>query len=1739
MASLYREIARDAFSQVRNRKYCIDPGVFKKVWADPGLEELTTSGEESLDFTGAAALEVSVRVAEIIVGNPRPSGPSWFQEMRDRIYNTMVRRIFDDIPGPFVEEKLEETILCVFTEIYPFFFRRRQASGGSEWVSRYRFEPVGGKYLETSRIRDEYKSFLRAFSDDRILEAMMLSQEWKGFTTLDHVLGVHMIAVEVGKQLHDLGIPIDLPLLSGAAAGHDIGKFGCRGEELKRVPYLHYYYTKVWYDRHALPRLSHVATNHSTWDLEMVRMPIESLLLIYADFRVKIYKFPDGASRMHIFTPSDSFEVIKSMLDNLDEAKLRRYRGVFQLLGDLQDLLEVLGVETNPHCEKSQGSEESTTTSDIASAAVSFRSACRPLDLVSGAVNGDIFGFLGPAEVSPAAHLLATVQNIHMMNFIKDVSSLNRVFEEARLQKNWRDFRAYLRALEIYHPYFTIEQKEATVEFLMEQLHHEEDDVRYYAAELTGIVISNMEERFLKELPARTHVNRRDHATGPMRKILSLLDVPVLHSEDQRVLYEQIVYMVPVILGNLFFNVNDEEKLRIFKTSLLYKWESTAENPVARCYLMESLKTTVEWFDSVELEEMFRDAAGVMVPGLYAKAAGPIEISLRISALTLVAAIARKLKDIPAGWTVGPSLMKAFFDNFDNLTDAEIYLCRVLCNTAPGFLPAAEEIPDKALKKGRKSGKALAAMIEKKWNSLRDERLQEIYLQDFKTNIPWFRKRINCNLLLAIVRETSKGVRGGPLAMEVAGHCCNLLKVSLVEGTRFSAGMVLLETLAFLSDHQKNEIAIELLRSLEQDLEGFTQYMPRFLAKIIMSLPEMEFNEVIEDMELRLQKGYGTLKELFLQTVGFMFPHLDLAGQRRGEVLNRLLKLTTGCLIDTHPGTRKMAYNILGRRLFGSVNVSDADKNEAFKVWAKKIMSLLSHRPGDRVHFFHLASFYNYMYRFLLKWQLDNGPIIPEIPSKVFFHPGTFDPFSAGHEELTRIAASRGGEVFIQIDEFSWSKRTLPRNIRKTIVRMAMAEDSNVYLLPFEPPLNIASKADVEKLGACFPGREIWVLAGADVILNASAYAEGTASGIRDFNHLVFSRDPLACGLAGELDELFQTDGRKKTFHQISRLRKAFKSMKGTMEFVTLPENLSSISSTIIRRYLDSRIPISGLVSPRAEEFIKKFGLYLKEPSEKGSPGRLKRAYTVKDIDEVTVQDIEDMTDLYMDSFRYHVTRRLESRDEARESILSMLRRVNARVIFMENSLQGNERIAYLIYHEVPTDRIFSFVGNVEVAKYIRDNSSGNVVFSRLIVTKSHYAADNLIQDIKRFAVRKWVEDGYFYAFTWVNLTLKSRNRDDKVREDRLRETNGRLGYRLIAPRSTIEIGGGSYEIGYLFIDLRKPVLFIQDLEEKIKPPFNRIRSILDSIHENRKTFIDQLKELYPGNVILPITNRDLIQRISELVIARFVAPELEGIPRLPGRRHLARPMFVSCNRILGRDLIPGVVNKALHIEWVVNRFGQHSGYRNSPHFAPVSEQIAVIKAFGRPVILGDLVGYSHERLQFVSTMARKAGIEIMSVVAAIMSGEVKDQLEATGMKTDCAIYIPRVRAIFNESLYYPFVNGEPLLDTFEGQDYMYGQIYESLNPIYPYRRPEDLEGFDYAKFVTFSMNCIASSLNFFRVVEKEYLADQRKELVLRDIHQVIDSPRIPLGNILTAGLLDQSIANLVSRDLEHIMRLL
>ena len=184
--------------------------------------------------------------------------------------------------------------------------------------------PLQEKEVADSRVKGQYYRFLRQVQSDHIPALLTLGRELMPFDPASHTVGVHNVALHIGILARQAGLDVDLPLVRAAAFGHDIGKFGCRGEDARRIPYLHYYYTWQWFRTHEMEEIGYISANHSTWDLEFENLPVESLLLIYADFRVRGVNDPDtGRETMAIYSLTEAYEAVFSKLYDMTPEKKR------------------------------------------------------------------------------------------------------------------------------------------------------------------------------------------------------------------------------------------------------------------------------------------------------------------------------------------------------------------------------------------------------------------------------------------------------------------------------------------------------------------------------------------------------------------------------------------------------------------------------------------------------------------------------------------------------------------------------------------------------------------------------------------------------------------------------------------------------------------------------------------------------------------------------------------------------------------------------------------------------------------------------------------------------------------------------------------------------------------------------------------------------------------------------------------------------------------------------------------------------------------------------------------------------------------------------------------------------------------------------------------------------------------------------------------------------------------------
>ena len=324
--------------------------------------------------------------------------------------------------------------------------------------------------LAGSPCASSYQRFLRLWRREFVYELMRLGLEATPYRTLEHIAGVHHLAVTAARALRKSGVAVDVALVSGAAAGHDLGKFGCRPGE--RVPYLHYFYTDQWFRRRRMTDIGHVAANHSVWDLEPDYLSVEALLLIYADFRVKQLHDAQGREITRISTLAQAFQVILDKLDDVDGEKQKRYTRVYARLEDFEQFVVSCGVDvtmsggdTPPLPEK----HTSLMTDDEALRALTLR---------------------------------CVGHNMELMHRLTDQRSFARLLEEARGETDWRRLRAYLAVMESYSLYLHIPQKVQTLTFLYELLMHREGDIRRQAAALLGEIIAGFHAGYAKERPA-------------------------------------------------------------------------------------------------------------------------------------------------------------------------------------------------------------------------------------------------------------------------------------------------------------------------------------------------------------------------------------------------------------------------------------------------------------------------------------------------------------------------------------------------------------------------------------------------------------------------------------------------------------------------------------------------------------------------------------------------------------------------------------------------------------------------------------------------------------------------------------------------------------------------------------------------------------------------------------------------------------------------------------------------------------------------------------------------------------------------------------------------------------------------------------------------------------------------------------------------------------------------------------
>ncbi|MDD5564003.1 MAG: HD domain-containing protein [Thermoanaerobaculaceae bacterium] len=1073
-------------------------------------------------------LDTALRMALDLAGEPCGEGD--VEKWHEPLLFEAKRRLYPETfpaPSPAVA-----TVAGFFVPLAKAVLAEQERRGEGI-VARLPFRPLDDDEIARWPSGEEYRRMLRHIEDDWVLVCLAMVQAWQGFSTYEHVLGVAGLSLWIGRQLARV-VPVDLPLLHGAAVGHDIGKFGCVGDEVRRIPRLHYYYTHTWYQDRGLLSIGHIATTHSVWDLELVRLPVETLLLIYADFRVKESSGPGEG--MGIISLAESFATIRDKLENLDREKIRRYRGVYRKLRDLEEYLQFLGVELNP-----PGFDCPTPA----------RPSCpKELDIVAvlaGRERPDAVALATGRNVATIRRLLVTAHNLGVMERLRDLPALRALLEEARSFESWRDLRTYLTILGEYAPALSREQKALAFDFFMALLGHRDDDIRYHAANGVGDLLAGREDFWRKDLPDGIVLRPERVMLDELGRVLALLDLAKAESEDDMAATERVLYAVPIVLRRLLRRAEPDLRRQAWeRIKASFEGRLGDQRPLVGLYVCEALEVCLEHVSAPDR------------PGLAAFATAWCEhpvAATRLMAWRLLLALARDAEGRPEALADLAGRVETLAERVGGkYSVAELFLLQELADACA--LPQVAELSRKLRLEGR-------------------DPVREVFLRNLKSRVDWVEKKVNCNYLIsaANARHAENRDPGSYFANEVASHFANLLKVSRVEGTRFHAGRCLLELLPLLTVPQRNDLMVELLRSLELDLEAVTRYIPRFLAAVLASLPDQEFFEGLEDVEVNVRRGSEALQRLLLQTVGWLLLSLQ-AGRLKGEVLHRLAGMLLGSLAESRSSTAVEGFAQIAMVLERLAERRDDGRLRAFLLLAsKKFLALITHRPGDRVRYFLVGSALNHLDRAIAT--LHPALRFPEHPT-VAFIPGTYDPFTSAHQAVVVKALESASEAVVQMDDYSWRKHALPRQLREELAWMALAAMPDAYLAPFRPPVNLARPSGVRQLRHAFGGRQLLLVVGSDVLAGASAYADG-AGEIWDIPHVVVMRDDA------------QPEG----------LLDRIGGFRGGVAVVPVSEQARGVSSTALRSALDRRGDLEALCHPLVARTLLDRRLYVNYPAYK------------------------------------------------------------------------------------------------------------------------------------------------------------------------------------------------------------------------------------------------------------------------------------------------------------------------------------------------------------------------------------------------------------------------------------------------------------------------------------------------------------------------------------------------------------
>ena len=1540
-----------------------------------------------------------IRAEDILVVWKKTAGKCFFDVDEDEpdegwLMNTYLYLrsvLFPHLEAPHTNERITVSRICLLRFLRGVYEYERK---NCPFDPRRDMLILSDSEIDENGFTREYLRMKRVIRDNYIYEFMRIGAEITSFNTLGHVSGVHYVAMYIARQLHRSGVPVDLGLVSAAAATHDIGKYGCRKHEERRVPYLHYYYTDRCLERYGLRQIAHIAANHSTWDLELDNLSVESLLLIYADFRTKSTR-ENGKEIIHFYSLKEAFDIILNKLDNVDEAKRQRYLKVYRKLKDFEGYMTEHGVSTNIEDETDEYSRE-------------YEGKTIPVKRETVMLPAD--------EVIRQLSYRAIDHNIRVMSRFSDDRQFGSLLEAARSEHDWKNVRTYIDILKRYSTYMTDSQKGMALRFLYEMLAHNESDLREQTADAMGYIVAKYRKEYKKELP--------EDIPAPDDNVTNLS------------MFEQYIKLL----------LEPDHKF----TDIHRKWIIGSTDFFVRSVVKNC---------KVSCRHRYLD----ILAG-YLLAENCDEEKLTVLMITVL-----RIDPLICSESF-INTVKSFCSNVRNKFGQSTDLITLAVERAYGFI----EEPEYNTRKRN--------LLRIDNGVISDEKLSSIFLDDLKVHIPWVIKMAN----ISILRKEAEGVSAHGTLMQIATHFSNMIKVSETVTVRKSAGEALLEVVKKMGPDQINELVIELYNGLEIEDYQFSGMIPDYLGRVMLHLPPEELDETLGEFERLFNSGSDRTASAALNTLAVLTENYGTYGfdeddgiktKRRDRILGLLMK---GCAYYKK-GISREAVRTFCVHVFASEMLSLDDKADVAACCFKRLLTFLPEAASaEELDFYNNASAIGAVYSFISEYRAEKGDMAAAPEKPAAFFPGTFDPFSLGHKAIATTIRDMGIDVYLAIDEFSWSKKTLPHMVRRNILAMSVADEEGLYIFPDDISVNIASPSDLRCLRELFEGRELYIAVGSDVVMNASAYKKKPQeNSIHGFNHIVFEREAKRIEADGE----------------------GFPISAKVLQ-LQLDKYYEDISSTKIRENVDLGRDVSSLVDPVVQNYIYDMNLYVREPADK----------YVMEARELNIRayDPGEMTK------RGYFSSALGGISDNSERIIEYLTRPDLRKVIIETADGRLSAVAGA--RRLKTSDLLEEFRDIEVASHIRSNAGGEIA----VIGAFFVSGGERVSYIRQILLTELLTSLMARDYTYAVFHPVCGNAADP------------LAVQTMMDQGFVNISSDADNPVYA-VDMKNPIAIFKDADTVVKSPLNKNPRVQRAFDKAHAKLLRTFREIYPGRLLLSFNTSAVYSKIADLVA------EENGVSVLPDPHRKRGPyLAVPFGKALADIVVPNTVTKAMRTEKYFRNDLKGFDVRESRGYQTLDDQARTIKSFERPVVLIDDLLHSGQRLNKIDPILRKHDVEVRKVIVGLLTGKALDSMRLRGRDVRGAYFIPSISMWVNERDCYPFIGGDSIDNPEDDRDIKKtGHSDErnheasaagagwyavkrrpdapakegnaSVNLILPYAEPCFIDDGDAESMRKYSITCLENAADILHVLEQEYQSTFEKKLTVRRLGAVLTNPRRPV----------------------------